>query len=233
LSWHWNAPTDLIDTKTTDAQGKVNDLSWYLGFYTKATTFDLEKAIDNPDSPDYQLLLRDLDTIAVQLKKTSDANVPVLWRPLHEAEGGWFWWGAKGPEPYKKLWRLMYDRFTNHDHLHNLIWVYSSGTNPDWYPGDKYVDIVGIDAYPTDLKDTQTGIWKTLQSEYGGRKLTAISEYGGVPDIPDMLKVGVRWSYFVSWSGDLSARKNSPESAKLIYNYPKVIDAGDLPDGVK
>ena len=98
----------------------------------------MQKALADPNSADYKLLLRDMDAIAVQLQKFSDAGVPVLWRPLHEAEGGWFWWGAKGPEPFKKLWRLMYDRFTNVHHLHNLIWVDCSGTNPDWYPGDAY-----------------------------------------------------------------------------------------------
>ncbi|MBV9850549.1 MAG: beta-mannanase, partial [Armatimonadetes bacterium] len=104
MSWHWNAPTDL---KNTQAQ------PWWRGFYTDATTFDVQKALADPQSEDYRLLLRDMDAIAAQLQKFADAGVPVLWRPLHEAEGGWFWWGAKGPEPFKALWRLMYDRFTN------------------------------------------------------------------------------------------------------------------------
>jgi mannan endo-1,4-beta-mannosidase len=233
MLWHWNAPTDLIDKKETDAQGNEVDHSWYLGFYTASTTFDLENAIDNPGSPDYQLLLSDIDTIAIQLQKFQVAGIPVLWRPLHEAEGGWFWWGAKGPEPFKKLWRLMYDRLTNYHHLNNLIWVYSSGIDPNWYPGDQYVDIVGADEYPTDVQDPENGIWNTLQSEYGGRKLIALSEYGGAPDVPRMFTVGSKWSYFMSWTGDVGPHKNDPLALSAIYNSPLVVTSDKLPPYIR
>jgi mannan endo-1,4-beta-mannosidase len=104
MSWHWNAPANLVDP--------VN--RWWSGFYTEWTTFDLPGALANPASSGYQLLLRDLDAIAVQLQKFEDAGVPVIWRPLHEAQGGWFWWGAHGPEAFKDLWRLSYDRLANY-----------------------------------------------------------------------------------------------------------------------
>lgn len=76
FSWHWNAPRDLIDQP-----GK----EWWRGFYTEATTFDLTKAMTE-GSEEYALILRDIDAIAVQLKELAAADVPVLWRPLHEAE---------------------------------------------------------------------------------------------------------------------------------------------------
>ncbi|MBN1763812.1 MAG: C10 family peptidase, partial [Sedimentisphaerales bacterium] len=91
LSWHWNAPTDLIDEP---------DKEWWRGFYTYATTFDIEAVLADPEGERYQLLIRDLDAIAVELAKFQNAGLPVLWRPLHEASGGWFWWGAKGPGPF-------------------------------------------------------------------------------------------------------------------------------------
>lgn len=223
VQWHWNAPADLLDAMITDKDGKSVDARWYKGFYTNATTFDVKKALDNPASPDYKLLLRDMDAIAVQLQKFQDAGVPVLWRPLHEAEGGWFWWGAKGPEPFKKLWRLMRERLTNVHHLHNLIWVYSSGTKPEWYPGDDVVDVVGIDEYPPDVTDPLSSQWDTLQKQYGGRKLVALTEFGGVPDIEKMHRYGVFWAYFASWAGDLGPHKMSPEDLKRLYNEPLVI----------
>ena len=117
FAWHWNAPKDLIDQP-----GK----EWWRGFYTEATTFDVTKAMNNTASEEYTLIIRDIDAIAVQLKKLKDANVPVLWRPLHEAEGAWFWWGAKGPEPCKWLWKLVFDRLVNYHQLNNLIWVWTS-----------------------------------------------------------------------------------------------------------
>ncbi len=203
MSWHWNAPADLINKKLTDAQGKPLDASWYKGFYSYATTFDLAKAIDDPQSENYKLILRDIDAIAEQLHKFSDAKVPVLWRPLHEAEGTWFWWGAKGPQPFVKLWRLLFDRLTKVHHLHNLIWVFTIGSNPAWYPGDGYVDIVGADAYPSDHSDALSSTWENLKREFDGKKLIALTEFGGVPDIPRMRRFGVEWAYFVSWPGQI------------------------------
>ena len=165
-----------------------------------------------------------MDAIAMQLKKVSDANIPVLWRPLHEAEGGWFWWGAKGPGPFKKLWRLMYQRLTEYHHLHHLIWVYTSAGNPDWYPGDTCVDIVGIDAYPRDIRDPQSALWDRLSGQFGGKKLLAVSEFGGVPDVGRMRRMGCWWSYFVSWTGDLGPRKMTPGDLRDIYGSADVIN---------
>ena len=72
----------------------------------------------------------------------------LLWRPLHEASGKWFWWGAKGAAPCKALWNLMYDRMVNHHGLTNLIWVWNSdGADYEWYPGDDKVDILARDFY--------------------------------------------------------------------------------------
>lgn len=136
--WHWNAPTGLFDT---------DENKWWSGFYTRATDFDIAATLNaGPSNANYTLMLRDIDAIAVQLKRLQAAGVPILWRPLHEAEGGWFWWGAKGAEPAKKLWKLLYDRLTNHHKLNNLIWVWNS-IAPEWYPGDSTVDILSADVY--------------------------------------------------------------------------------------
>ena len=230
VSWHWNAPTGLLDTMLTDKQGKPIDARWYRGFYTEATTFDIQKALADPHSPEYALLLRDIDAISVPLKRLQAANIPILWRPLHEAEGGWFWWGAKGPEPFKQLWRLMHDRLTNVHGLHNLIWVDCSGGNPTWYPGDAYVDVVGVDAYPSDITDPLSTTWETLEKEYGGKKLLALTEFGGVPEVEKMHRYGVRWSYFVSWTGDVGPHKNSKEALTSIYQSPAVLTLSDKPN---
>lgn len=103
--------------------------------------------MDGEDKEGYDLLMADIDAIAEQLLILKEAKVPVLFRPLHEASGGWFWWGASGPEAYKELYRLLYDRLTNEYGLDNLIWVWN-GQDAEWYPGDEYVDIIGEDIYP-------------------------------------------------------------------------------------
>lgn len=226
LCWHWNAPSHLINGKIT-RNGKEEDVPWWKGFYNYGTTFDISQVIDNPASEDYKLMLRDIDTIAVQLKKLQAAHVPVLWRPLHEADGGWFWWGAHGPEPFKKLWVLLYDRLTNYHKLHNLIWVFTYGSSQDWYPGDKYVDIIGIDMYPTDTNDPFSNQWVTLQTRFNGKKMLAISELGGVPNVDKLMTFGTKWAYFTTWNG--FETKESQDKLKQTYNNPYVIDQDNLP----
>jgi len=222
MSWHWNAPTDLINKMLKDSNGKDVDANWYKGFYTYATNFDLSAAVDDPSSANYKLIVRDIDAIADQLQKFSDANIPVLWRPLHEAEGGWFWWGAKGPEPFIKLWRLMFNELTVVRGLHNLIWVFTIGNNPKWYPGDAYVDVLGIDAYPGDHSDALSSTWDNLKRQFDGKKLLAITEFGGVPDIPRMRRFGVEWAYFVSWPGEVQPPGTTKATLSRIYRDPSV-----------
>lgn len=216
--WHWNAPSGLMNTK---------DRKWWSGFYTDATTFDIEATLADKDGRDYQLILRDIDTIAGELQKLKEAGIPVLWRPLHESEGGWFWWGAKGSGPFKELWRILFERLTIHHGLNNLIWVLTS-EDEDWYPGDDVVDIIGVDAYPGDVRDTLALNWQRLFERFDGKKMIAITEFGGIPDIPSMHKLGIRWAYFASWQGDLGARHNPTDEVVRIYQDPTTINLEDL-----
>jgi mannan endo-1,4-beta-mannosidase len=213
MIWHWYAPTNLLNT---------TNQPWYKGFYTSATTFDVAAALANTNSVEYALLLRDIDAIGVQLKKFANTNLPVLWRPLHEAEGGWFWWGAKGPEPFKQLWRLLYGRLTQYHGLHNLLWVLTS-SDPAWYPGDDVVDIIGVDAYPSDTGDPLFSIWNTLKERFDGRKLIALTEFGGVPDVPKMHQFGVWFAYFLPWTGSLGPTGMPAEMVVRVYQSTNVV----------
>ncbi|WP_454844296.1 glycosyl hydrolase [Priestia megaterium] len=220
FSWHWNAPKDLINKP-----GK----EWKRGFYTNATTFDIAYAMKHPESKDYQLLLRDIDAIAVQMKRLQKENVPILFRPLHEAEGGWFWWGAKGSEPAKELYKLMYNRLTYHHHINNLIWVWNS-VSEDWYPGDKYVDIVSYDSYPGNGDyGTVNDKYKQLKTLVNNQKLITLSENGSIPN-PNLLSTyQISWSWFLTWDSFIRD-KNSLSHVKEVYNNPYVITLEDLPD---
>jgi mannan endo-1,4-beta-mannosidase len=217
LSWHWASPRGARNTPREP---------WFRSFYTEATTFDVRVALADPHSPEHDALLSDIHQIAIQLSRLQDAGVPVLWRPLHEAEDEDFWWGAKGPEPFQALWKLLYHQLTDVEGIHNLLWVFTSGGDPAWYPGDAYVDIIGIDTYPKDIHDAENALWTTLQHQFAGRRLLTISEFGGVPDLPRMQRLGEWWSYAVSWSNDLGPRKNDPAELKRIDGSPSV---GTLP----
>jgi len=219
LSWHWNAPTDLIDNDGNE---------WWRGFYTHATTFDIEAVLADPCGTRYQLVLRDLDAIAVQLQKFEDANLPVLWRPLHEASGGWFWWGAKGSGPFIELWRLMHDRFVNYHGLHNLIWVYTVG-DADWYPGDAYVDVASMDIYPSDPDASMVGFWLDTQSRHEGVKLVSLSECGILPNPDNIRAYDVWWSWFSVWGGEF-IRDVNQTFLNAVYHDEDVITLDELID---
>lgn len=219
--WHWNAPRGL-EPDVAGTPGAKSKKPWFRGFYTDATTFDVAATLADEQGDDYRLLIRDIDAIAAQLRRLAEADVPVLWRPLHEAEGGWFWWGAKGPEPFKALWRLMYERLTRHHGLHNLVWVFTGSAAPEWYPGDDVVDVVGLDAYPADVRDPLAADWAALRAAYGDRKPLALTEFGGVPDIGQMQRCGIRWTYFVSWSGGKGMRRTPEGEIRRIYGLPGV-----------
>ncbi len=222
MSWHWNAPANLINQP-----GK----EWWRGFYTYATTFDLPGALANPSSSDYQLLLRDIDAIAVELQKFEDADVPVIWRPLHEAQGGWFWWGDHGPDAFKQLWNLTYDRLTNHHGLHNLIWEFTSsaaeGNHLDWYPGDNVVDMVGLDIY-TDPSSSMSGQWYDILEHYDGRKMIALSETGTLPNPELMDQWGIEWSYFSPWSGSFVDAMSAAD-LQATLSHEDIIILDELP----
>jgi mannan endo-1,4-beta-mannosidase len=211
LSWHWGSPSGIMDTK---------DKPWWRGFYADSTNFNVQKAVTDPHSAEYAATISDMHQIAIQLRRFQDAGVPVLWRPLHEAQDQNFWWGAKGPGPFKALWRLLYYQLTEVEGIHNLVWVFTSGGDPEWYPGDSFVDIVGIDAYPKDLHDPQNAMWNTLQTQFAGRKPITISEFGGIPDIPRMQRYGEWWSYAVSWSDELGPKKNDATDLRRIVTSP-------------
>ncbi|MFE9751260.1 glycosyl hydrolase [Saccharothrix saharensis] len=194
--------------------------------------FDLAAALADPASTDHRLLIRDMDAIAVQLKRLADAKVPVLFRPLHEAEGGWFWWGAKGPGPAKQLWRILHDRLVNHHDLHNLIWVWNS-VSPEWYPGDDVVDVVSADVYlPQGDHGPAIGTYERLVDLGGDKKLVALGEVGSIPD-PDQIRAyDARWSWFVTWSGSFiqDGVVNPRDFLQRVYHHADIITLDELPN---
>ncbi len=213
--WHWRDPS-----RKTDA------------FYTSGTSFDVTKIFDET-SAEYKAMMSDIDYVSGQLKRFQDAKIPVIWRPLHEAAGGWFWWGAKGPEACKKLWQVMFNRMVNVNGLHNLIWVWTHEPNDDaWYPGDEYVDIVGRDIYKTGDHTSQILEFNDMTSRYGGKKIITISESGSYPDVDNLIADGAGWSWFMVWNGDFvrNSTYNSLDLWKKMFASDYVITLDKMPN---
>lgn len=229
--WHWCVPEDMSESNPTK-----------FAFYTDQTNFDVSK-INDPASPEYKLMIKDIDIISGYLKLLQNKNIPVIWRPLHEAAGntnayaggtGWFWWGAKGATSFKLLWKLMFDRMTNYHHLDNLIWVWTSqGNDADWYPGDNYVDIVGRDLYPsTNVHDSQLTEFNKVKAIVSNRKMIALTECGGIPDPDLMFQKGDTWLWFMPWCGSYT-RDDSQNGAaywRTVMNNSHVITRDQMPD---
>ncbi len=213
LCWHWYAPLGGKD-KT---------------FYTVNTDFNLEEALIS-GTKENKALLRDIEIIAKKLSIFKDLDVPILWRPLHEADGKWFWWGAKGPENYKKLYILLYEIFTEKYKLNNLIWIWNA-PHPEWKIEENLYDIVGIDNY------VPPGNYGPIKFSYDlllrltdNEKLVALTENGPIPD-PDLLfEYEAYFLWFMPWFGDFVFNENfnSKKHFKKVYNHEKVITLENL-----
>ncbi len=226
--WHWNAPSPYLKDP------------WYSGFYKEKTTFNLAKVMNGLDPEGYEYLLRDIDAIASQLLRLKEAGVPVLWRPLHEASGGWFWWGAYGSEAYLKLYHLLFDKLTNEYGLNNLIWVWN-GQDAAWYPGDEEVDIIGIDIYPGErVYDPQSSAFLEMMKVTDTRKIIILSENGCLPDPELVFRNGTVWGSWCTWGGEfvlksagfnkMSEVYTESEKLKEFYADERVVKRKDIPD---
>ena len=225
FSWHWRDPNQNGDS-----------------FNTSETSFDLTKAFSNSsytqwntNSTEYKNMIKDIDIIAGYLEELQCAGVTILWRPIHEASGKWFWWGAKGAEPYKQLYKLLFDRLVNYHQIHNLIWVWNSdGTDADWYPGDEYVDVVGRDFYYDDGStynhSSLVTDFEALAKQTNGKKLITLAENGAVPYPENMDNDDAMWSWFMPWYGDYvtSSSHNTASDWNTIMNDSRVITLSDM-----
>lgn len=227
--WHWSVPSE---EGSTDCNFYVESAS------ANYTTFSISRALEE-GTWENEVLMADIAEIAKQLTKLKEADVPVLWRPLHEAEGGWFWWGAEGAENCKKLYRLLYDQLTNVYGLDNLIWVwtgYAYSTSPDWYPGDDVVDIVGYDKYNAvdglpNLSSISSTFYSLVKST-DGKKMVTMSENDSIPSLENLLNDKAGWLYFCPWYMNyLTSEQNNPVDNLIeIYNSEYCITLDELPD---
>ena len=232
--WHWNAPTEYLKSGNDPDWGSPR---WWGGFYTRNTDINLSKIMNGQDAKGKELLDRDIKAIAEQLKRLEKAGVPVLWRPLHEASGGWFWWGASGADAYKKLWVYLYDQLTNVYKCNNLIWVYN-GQSADWYPGDKYVDIIGEDIYPGERVYSPQGAKFSEAVDYSSSgKIVALTENGCIFDIDSAVSANIMWAWFCTWCGEFAVNGSSYSEKyteksilKKAYSSAYVLTLDELPN---
>lgn len=170
-----------------------------------------------------EFYLKSLENLVeTSLKPLQEAGVPVIWRPLHEAEGGggetggWFWWAKDGSAVYKEIWKLTYDTLVNEYGINNLIWEWNSynfPTSKNWYPGDEYVDIIGYDKYSCteylaennwkpSYRHNDSAIGPTfysLMEMYDSKKMIAMAENDCFSTVENLTSEKAGWLYFCTW----------------------------------
>lgn len=236
-------PSVVIDH--AKRHGYILTLHWHWFFDEDSAWTDKRRNpvdmgnVVTPGTAEYRQAITEMAAAADTLQLLEDADVPVLWRPLHEIDGGWFWWTDKQtPEHTARLWRIMYDYFTHERKLDNLIWVYSAGVGNKaaeyrrrFYPGTQYVDISGIDIYSVDYRDGAEKYWDyyNVMSQVSPDKMLACGECDAIPD-PNKTQRGrlPQWLYALPWWGAPSQRRPA-DWALYTMRHDYIITLDELP----
>lgn len=203
FTWHWNVPRDIDNLDMGYAFYQEDIINWS---QVNAVT---------PGTKEYEQVIHDIDLIASKLQVLEEAGVTVLFRPLHEASGSWFWWGIQDRstaenQVFQKLWYMIFDRIENYHELTNIIWVWNGQSKHCMVHPNSY-DIAGIDFYASEEDHSaQTSQYNKLESmnaESG--KMLALSECGYIPDPDDCKESGSMWLYYMIWNGEFVCEVNA------------------------
>lgn len=227
FTWHWNVPKDID-----------NPEGGYAFYTSEITNFSQVNAV-TPGTKEYETVIHDIDLIATKIQRMESEGVTILFRPLHEASGAWFWWGLQGRdsatnEVFQKLWYMIYDRLENYHKLTNIIWVWN-GQNPHTAIHPNAFDIEGIDRY-YDQEDISAEALSTYYEKCYGElagydkycaelagmdstgKMMALTECGYIPD-PDGIKAAnTMWLYYMVWNGDFIYETDAAGKAMVDLN---------------
>lgn len=207
FTWHWFSPLYGRDKS----------------FFSRNTEFDATKAVI-PGTAEHEAMCHDLDVMAGHLQYFNEHNIPILWRPFHESEGDWFWWGAKGMQTAKELYIFMWHYFTEKHHLNNLIWVWNN-PRAEGYVGDEYCDIFTRDMYPqAHAHSDQKKAFDELKAVTSTKGI-GIGETGVIPSVEELAKTNVPWLYYMTWSHEFCNTEDftSFDELRKMYKHEYAI----------
>lgn len=248
-SWYKTYASKVMSlAKDTWRKGGIPDFTWHWRdpsretneFYTDKVTFDFTEAMNadgswNTSSTLYKNIIKDIDIIAEYFLQLQKLNMACIFRPLHEAPGGWFWWGSKGAEPYKKLYRLIYNEIVNVKGVRCVIWDWNADytLSNTWCPGDEYFDVASTDIYNEQYDySSNYPAFNKLKALTGGKKIIALAENGPIPDIESQEADGAMWSWWMpwyqSWGGNFISKTSTTQWKKCMTD-DRVITLDDMP----
>lgn len=233
--WHWYSPnafrgTAVKDFDLKDAFGKTEPEEIAL-LDDPTIQLQLDSSLISQETAD---ILADLDKLAVTLKELADANIPILFEPIPDGDAGLFWWGVDA-ENYKLLWKLIFNRLCGYHGLNNLIWVWNN-SDFDFYPGDKYVDIIGQSFYEKTISSFAGHFGALAENPYSGRKCLAITACDTIPSVDYMNRDNAIWlwfaidsgEYIISENGKFSDKYNKRAALRFAYNNEKCVTRDEL-----
>jgi len=242
LKWFGDVEKNIKHVKDN---GYILSIHWHWFFNNESAWIkkrkipvDISKMITGGTPENIQMFL-ELAKVADTLERFRDAGVPILWRPLHETDGDWFWWSdIKNPENTVKLWHIMYDYMTNQRQLNNLIWVYSASIKQQtiakrktFYPGSDYVDISGIDIYHVDIKKDKDKYnnYHKIMTEVSPGKMLALGEADAIPN-PNFYNDSNnhRWLYVLPWWGTPHSKRPINWAIKTM-SHEDIVTLDELP----
>lgn len=215
ITWHAVCPTD--DEPVEFEGGILRDLD----------PADYDHVLD-PTSALHARWAAQVDVAAGFLLQLQDAGVPVLWRPYHEMNGTWFWWGGQ-PDRLKALWRQLFDRLVHVHRLRNLVWLWNPNAvyfdtpavEPG-YPGHDVVDALAVDVYGSRFgQEHHDGLLRLAE----GRPI-GLGEVGGLPS-PEVLDAQPAWAWYMAWP-DVVTSENTTDQLRLTTADPRVLDLPGL-----
>lgn len=214
-------------------QGGIVSICWHTGVdgigypESKDENPDIDRLLA-PDTSEHRQLMRRWEEAAQALAQLRDRDIPVLWRPFHEFDGGWFWWGKQGGEAFIRLWQMMVNTFTVDYGLNNLIWVlgYADDVRDGWYPGDQYCDILGADTYRGCT--THAGSFQRLRTLNTDKPL-AFHEIGQLPDVSRFFQDHAVWSWVMPWHTRWLTEDNPADMLKAWYHDDRTLTLDRLP----
>ena len=187
-----------------------------------------------PDTNLHSVLMERLDEIAGYLKQLQDDGVVVLWRPYHENNMPWFWWGSNPRSG--ELFRQMHDRFEHHHGLQNLIWVYSANYWTEdfqhprrYFPGQFYVQVYGIDLYQEHGHQYEKRIHDSLLELAEWSQPIALTEIGSPPENWERFRADQsQWAFWTTWwNYELNW---TPTNYQEAYGHSDTFERLDLPN---
>lgn len=227
--------------KTEWANGSLVSLTWHVCPPTGGSTCAFEGGVkSNISNAQFSQILTNgsalnntwkqrLDEVVPYLQQLKNAGVPVLFRPFHEMNESWNWWGNRpGTNGSARLFQITRDYLAGTKGLDNLIWVWNVQDNPaggwsNYYPGNQYADVVSLDVW---YKSHPSSADYQQMRTIAGTKPMAIGEIGKMPTAA-MLQSQPQWAWFMMWSEHLRGNNTNAE-IQAAYFHPRVLNQGEV-----